>query len=65
MNPDMGDDQLVRVGDLDGRDRIATRMRDWIHEQPFSICAKTNMDTCPDWDMAYKLADIALGKEPK
>jgi hypothetical protein len=41
------------------RDALALQFREWIHEQPFSICAKTNMDTCPDWPLAYEMADIA------
>lgn len=39
----------------------ASAIRDWIHEKPFSICASTNMDTCPDWPMAFEIRDVALG----
>lgn len=44
----------------DARFAAAEAIRDWIHEQPFSICATTNMDTCPDWPMAFAVRDLAL-----
>jgi hypothetical protein len=40
------------------REHLATVFRNWIHEQPFSKC-NMGSDTCPDWDMAYELADLA------
>lgn len=39
------------------REHLATVFRDWIHEQPFSKC-NMGCDSCPDWDMAYELADL-------
>ena len=44
------------------RERLAGIFRDWIHEQPFSRC-NASCDTCPDWPMAYELADLVV-REP-
>jgi len=38
----------------------ASRVRDWIHETPLSLC-DTGSDTCPDWDLAYAIVWIVLG----
>lgn len=38
---------------------LALVIRDWIHQQEFSRCS-TGTDTCPDWPMAYDLADHIL-----
>jgi hypothetical protein len=37
---------------------LERRFRDWIHEQPFSLCGP-GADECPDWPMARELAAIA------
>jgi hypothetical protein len=41
------------------RDALASAFRDWIHESPLTQCSIA-ADTCPDWPLAYELADIAL-----
>lgn len=35
---------------------LRTILRDWIHETPLSLCG-VGSDTCPDWALAYALAD--------
>lgn len=34
---------------------LQTRLRDWIHETPLSLCSR-GADTCPDWLLADALA---------
>lgn len=41
------------------RDTLARRFRDWLHETPLSKCGMS-ADECPDWPLAYELADLAL-----
>jgi hypothetical protein len=41
------------------RDKLALAFRDWIHETPLSQCSMS-ADECPDWPLAYQLADLAL-----
>ena len=43
----------------DARFAAAEAIRDWIHEQPFSLC-NMGSDTCPDWPMAFAIRDVAL-----
>lgn len=38
------------------RTQIAGVLRDWIHETPMSQC-DAGSDTCPDWPLAYEVAD--------
>jgi hypothetical protein len=47
---------------MPSRERLATIFRDWIHKQPFSQCS-IGADTCPDWPMAYELADLIRGAD--
>lgn len=37
------------------------RMRDWIHSTPLSLCSEA-CDSCPDWELAAALVDLADGK---
>lgn len=41
------------------REWLAEVIRDWIHEQDFSLCGM-GADECPDWPKAYELADRIL-----
>lgn len=41
------------------RQAVATVLRDWIHETSLSRCS-TGADTCPDWPLAYELADKVM-----
>src|SRR4051812_18377625 len=49
----MADEQEV------ARTQLADAFRDWVHESELSKCSPS-VDTCPDWPLAYELADIAL-----
>jgi hypothetical protein len=44
------------------RQRIAERMRDWIHERPDLTRCNMSADTCEDWPLAHELAGVALGE---
>lgn len=49
----------------DERFEVAAAIRDWIHEQPWSLC-NMGSDTCPDWRLAYEIRDLALAPlEPR
>lgn len=41
---------------------LATRLRDWLHETPLSLC-DTGSDSCPDWDLALPLARAIKSNE--
>jgi hypothetical protein len=41
--------------------QISEAIRDWIHEQPWSLC-DAGADTCPDWDKAYEIRDVVFTK---
>lgn len=41
------------------RERLAHSYRDWIHTTTLSQCTP-GVDECPDWSLAYDLADRAL-----
>lgn len=41
------------------RDELALCFRDWVHTTTLSQC-HIGADECPDWPLAYELADIAL-----
>lgn len=43
----------------DERFAVASAIRDWIHEQPWSECGPW-ADTCPDWPKAFEIRDVAL-----
>jgi hypothetical protein len=43
------------------RDAIAGVLRDWIHTTPLSLC-NASVDTCPDWDLAYEVADKIVAR---
>jgi hypothetical protein len=50
-------------GNLEGlRDEMAYRFREWVYETPLSKC-NMGADMCPDWDLAYELTDLALGRK--
>jgi hypothetical protein len=38
---------------------LATPLRDWIHETPMSRCG-VGSDACPDWELAYALAEAIV-----
>lgn len=40
---------------------MATRLRDWLHEQPHLTRCDAGSDTCGTWEQAYGLRDVALG----
>lgn len=52
-----GEGENSYTGDI--REQFALAFRDWIHEQPFSQCSAAD-DTCPDWQLAYEMADLAM-----
>lgn len=54
----------VKPARLAQRDVLAEAFRDWIHESPLSQCG-FGSDECPDWPLAYELADVALAAGPE
>jgi hypothetical protein len=46
------------------RHAMASHFRDWVHESPMSQC-NAGADVCPDWPLAYDLADLALAVLPE
>lgn len=44
----------------DERFVVASAIRDWIHEQSWSLC-NAGADECPDWPKAMEIRDVAFG----
>lgn len=69
----VADDHLASAGELSipehllpgqlvDRERVATVLRDWLHETPMTQCTARS-DTCATWPLAYEITDMILEKQ--